>query len=188
MSLAISLVVLQEVTDVLIHLGAHSGVGTWHLQCLAHWGGLAEQDYNPSGPMLCLTRLCETQLKSAWPSYLVDDQAFYCFFNAMLSYRRPCVAQLSASPLHSQPGLLMELYPAGGTWEVRDAVESLRSLSPTRSPSSNVPVENILPFVACLCSLCKEPHALRYQKVRRLGGGGWREEKKEGGGFFSGFI
>lgn len=80
MSLAISLVVLQEVTDVLIHLGAHPGVGMWHLQCLAHWGGLAEQDYNPSGPMVCFTRLCETQLKSAWPSYLVDDQAFNCFF------------------------------------------------------------------------------------------------------------
>lgn len=60
--LMISLVVLQEDTDVLVHLGAHSSVDMWHLQCLAHWSGLVEQDYSPSGPMLCVTGLVENQL------------------------------------------------------------------------------------------------------------------------------
>ena len=91
------------------------------------------------------------------------------------------MAQLSTSSLllRNQSGLLMEPYPAGGTWEVRDAVECLGSLSPTRSPSSNVPVENILLCVACLCSLYKEPRALRYQKVRRPDGGRGKKEKRE---------
>lgn len=89
-SLVISLVFLPEVTDGLMHLGACPGVGTWHLQCLAHWGNLAEQDYNPSVLMLCLTSFWENQLWSAWQSGLVDDRVLYLlYFNTMLSYWRP---------------------------------------------------------------------------------------------------
>lgn len=108
----------------------------------------------------------------------------------MLSYCRPRMARPSASSLllHNQCGLLMEPYPAGGTWEVRGAVGSFRSLSPTGSSSSNIPGENIFPFVACLCSLCKELHALREQKVKRPGGRGGRVGKSRGRLFLRFYI
>lgn len=123
----------------------------------------------------------------------MDDQDVYWSLDAMLLYCRPWMAWPSASSLllHNQPGLLMEPYPAGGTWEVRGAVGSLRSLSPTGSPSSNIPGENIFPFVACLCSLCKELHALREQKVKRpgVGGvGGWGRVGKSRGRLFLRFY
>lgn len=91
------LMVPQEVTNVLIHLDAHPGVGMWHPQCLAHWGGLAEQDNSPSGPILCLTRLCGSWLRSAWQSGRVDDRAGRCSLKATLPYWSPWVAQLSTS-------------------------------------------------------------------------------------------
>lgn len=92
--------VLQEVPSVLIHLGAQSGVGLWHPWCLAHWGGLAEQDCSPSGPIwtnALFNQALWNWLWWAWQSGWVDDRAGHCSFKAMLPPWSPWVAQLSTS-------------------------------------------------------------------------------------------
>lgn len=83
------LMVLQEVTNVLIHLGAHSGVGMWHSQCLAHWAG--------SGLQHLWTNPLWNWLWGSWQSGWVDDRAGHCSLKAALPHWSPWVAQLSTS-------------------------------------------------------------------------------------------
>lgn len=125
--------------------------------------------------------------------------------NALLS-RKPAVISVAVRPggwssslfaIFQHYALILETLggssvPPQPTWSADQAVPSWEYLGGQRycclpQADPQMSQQKTYLFVACLHSLCKEPHALRYQEVNGPdGGGGW--EKRWGRIFFRFYI